>query len=172
MSITMIAAIDKEGGFGLDGKLPWHYPEDFKHFKEKTTGKVCVMGRVTYEDMLLMALSTNRPINDGILPKRECYVISSNPKYNPIGAKRVGSIEEVQQIHKNEEIMVLGGSKLFSQCIDVAEHIWLTVIDKTFDCDRFFPTDKLDRFIIKEGNQLVSASGDTLYFVLYTTNKE
>ena len=34
--ITMIAAVEKENGLGLDNKLVWHIPRDLKHFKDLT----------------------------------------------------------------------------------------------------------------------------------------
>lgn len=49
---NIIVAVDCEGGFGKEGKIPWFLPEDFEHFKNMTTGHVCVMGRRTYEEML------------------------------------------------------------------------------------------------------------------------
>ena len=54
LDVEIIVAVDEDGGFGKDGKIPWHYSEDLKHFKEVTTGHVCIMGRKTYEDMLEM----------------------------------------------------------------------------------------------------------------------
>jgi dihydrofolate reductase len=173
MTLTIIAAVDSEGGFGLNGKIPWHYPEDFKHFKEKTTGKVCVMGRITYEDMVNMAISDGRPIDKGVLPNRKCYVITSNKQFGVVGEdKCVDSVEEVQEMHKNEEIILLGGETLFNQYIDVADSVWLTAIDKVYNCDRFFPTDKLDNFKILEGNKVITKSGDKLYFVHYAANRK
>ena len=59
------------GGFGKDGKIPWSIPEDLDHFKEITTGHICVMGRRTYTDMLAMRLGAGKPAeNFTLLPDR------------------------------------------------------------------------------------------------------
>lgn len=55
-SLQMIAAVDYSGGFARNGKIPWHFKEDFQHFQNITKGHTCIMGRKTYEDMLRMAL--------------------------------------------------------------------------------------------------------------------
>ena len=46
--IIGIVAVDRQGAIGKDGKLPWHYSADMKHFKETTIGHACVMGRRTW----------------------------------------------------------------------------------------------------------------------------
>ena len=48
---AIIAAVSPEGVIGLDGKIPWHYPEDLKRFKRLTIGATIIMGRLTFESM-------------------------------------------------------------------------------------------------------------------------
>ena len=44
-----IAAMDPYRVIGYKGQLPWHFPEDFKFFKQKTLeGGKLVMGRDTF----------------------------------------------------------------------------------------------------------------------------
>ena len=51
MSIKAIFAVDKFGGMGFNGSLPWpHHSEDLAYFKEQTTNHIVVMGRNTWED--------------------------------------------------------------------------------------------------------------------------
>lgn len=40
-----------DGVIGRNGKMPWHVPEDLKHFQEVTTGKPVIMGRRTWESL-------------------------------------------------------------------------------------------------------------------------
>jgi len=61
----MIAAMASNRVIGNQNQLPRHYPEDFKHFKELTNGKIVVMGRSTY-------LSIGKP-----LPNRRNIVLTS-----------------------------------------------------------------------------------------------
>ena len=60
----MIVAYGRDRQIGLDGKMLWHLPEDFKHFKKTTMGHTMVMGRKTYD-------SIGRP-----LPGRKTIVLS------------------------------------------------------------------------------------------------
>ena len=36
--ITMIAAAAENNALGKNGEIPWHLPDDFRHFKKLTTG--------------------------------------------------------------------------------------------------------------------------------------
>ncbi len=45
---TIIAAIDKNNGIGLNGKIPWYIPSDLKLFKKFTTEEVVIMGSKTF----------------------------------------------------------------------------------------------------------------------------
>ncbi|HAV6023478.1 TPA: dihydrofolate reductase, partial [Acinetobacter baumannii] len=49
MEIVMIAAVAQNRVIGKDNQLLWHLPDDFKFFKQQTTGHFIVMGRKTFE---------------------------------------------------------------------------------------------------------------------------
>lgn len=51
MRIAMIAAMANNRVIGKDNKMPWHLPEDLRHFKAMTLGKPVVMGRKTFESI-------------------------------------------------------------------------------------------------------------------------
>ena len=67
MTVTLVAAIARNGVIGADGGIPWRLPDDQRRFKELTIGHVLVMGRVTYE-------SIGRP-----LPGRTTVVVAASP---------------------------------------------------------------------------------------------
>ena len=46
-----IAAMSLNRVIGAGNKIPWHLPEDFKWFKQATTGNITVMGRKTFESL-------------------------------------------------------------------------------------------------------------------------
>ena len=54
---------------GRDNALPWHLPEDLKHFKALTMGHPMIMGRKTWESL------------PGRLPGRPHIVVTRNPGY-------------------------------------------------------------------------------------------
>ena len=51
MSVSIIAAVAENGVIGRDGKLPWHLPEDLRHFRTLTTGHSIIMGRRTWQSL-------------------------------------------------------------------------------------------------------------------------
>ena len=73
---SIIVAAADNNVIGKDNKMPWHIPEDFKHFKETTLGKPCIMGRKTYESIFDRL---GKP-----LPGRTSIVITRSPPYPPV----------------------------------------------------------------------------------------
>lgn len=123
--ITLIAACSKNRVIGKDNQLIWHLPEDLKRFKELTTGKTVLMGRKTFE-------SIGRP-----LPKRTNIIITSDKNYKAEGCVIYHDLFEA--LKHDKDIVVIGGSQIYQQCLDIAHDIQLTVIDQEFEGDAFFP---------------------------------
>jgi len=79
-ALTAIAAVARNGVIGRDGGLPWHIPDDMRHFKAVTMGGALVMGRATYESF------GSRP-----LPGRALFVVSRSLSQPEIGLNRSAS---------------------------------------------------------------------------------
>jgi len=103
---------------GVANKLPWHLPEDLKHFKAITAGHHIIMGRLTYE-------SIGRP-----LPGRVTIIVSRNKDYSVQGCITAPSLEEAIQIipETETEAFVIGGAQLYKEAINLAGKIYLTEI--------------------------------------------
>ena len=114
--LTLIAAIGKNRELGKDNQLLWHLPDDFKHFKEKTTGHCIIMGRKTFESL------------PKLLPNRKHIVISRQKDFKFAGCEVVNSIEEA--IFEAEKYdanpFVIGGGEIYKLAIP-------------FQADTFFP---------------------------------
>lgn len=124
--ISIISAISKNNVIGLNNTLPWHLPEDLKHFKNLTTGKTVVMGRKTFE-------SIGKP-----LPNRTNIVLSRNNKeINIPGVITTNNIESL--IHSENEIFIIGGSEIYSLFLPYANKLYLTLIDEEYEGDTYFP---------------------------------
>ena len=131
MTISLIAAMDKNRVIGKDNALPWQMPADLRRFRELTKGKPVIMGRKTFE-------SIGRP-----LPQRLNIIITRNPEYRAEGCTIVHSAAEaLTAAGAAEEIMVIGGEEIFTQFLPQAGRIYLTIIDAEFAGDaHFLPLD-------------------------------
>ncbi len=124
----MIVAVAANGVIGRDGELPWHLPEDLKHFKRLTLGKPVVMGRKTWE-------SIGRP-----LPGRHNVVITRTPGYSADGASVANSPDAAIELLAGEpEIMIIGGGAIYRAFLEHASRIYLTEVDTEVEGDATFP---------------------------------
>lgn len=124
--ITLIAAIGKNKELGKDNKMLWHLPNDFKHFRAKTTGHTIVMGRKTFESL------------PGILPNRKHIVLTHNKNWKHDGVKVLHSIDKVLKL-PHDPLFIIGGAEIFRAFLPHADVMELTRIKSEFDADTFFP---------------------------------
>lgn len=132
MKVILVAAVARNNAIGRDNDLLWHLPDDFKHFKELTTGNTILMGRKTFE-------SFPKP-----LPNRIHYIISRQSDYLvPEGGFLFHNIDEAIEYAKEqqlEQIFVIGGGEIYRQTIDKATHLEITWVDYAPEkADAFFP---------------------------------
>jgi dihydrofolate reductase len=128
--ITLIAAIGKNNSLGLDNKLLWHLPNDFKRFKELTSGNNILMGRKTFESL------------PGVLPNRTHIIITKQENYQaPSGCLVFDNLlDTLKSLDTSEStIYVIGGGEIYKQTIDTADRLELTVVDCSPEADTFFP---------------------------------
>lgn len=126
--VTLIAAAAENNELGKDKDLVWHLPDDFKRFKELTTGHHIIMGRKTFETF-------PKP-----LPKRTHVVITRKKDYKPEGAIVVHSLEKALEIAKEDpQPFVIGGGEIYKLSLAQADKIELTRVHGTFDADTYFP---------------------------------
>jgi len=140
--ISIICAIGKNRAIGRDNKLLWDIPHDLKHFKDITAGHPVIMGRKTFE-------SIGRP-----LPNRTNIIITRGENYRQAGCLITHSLEEAikgtQEID-SEEVFVIGGGSIYAQAIDLADKLYLTIVDDVVeDADTFFPEYEQFDKIVKE----------------------
>jgi dihydrofolate reductase len=141
--LSLIAAVAKNGCIGKDNRLPWHIPEDMKRFKEKTLGKVVIMGRKTWESL---------PEKFRPLPERVNVVISRNTAYAvPVGVELFASVDDALLSHTKDDVVVIGGAELYRQTMPLAETLFITHVDQEVPGDVFFPP--IDPSVWKESER-------------------
>lgn len=126
--ITMIAAAGENNSLGKDNDLVWHLPDDFKRFKQLTTGHHIIMGRKTFETF------------PKLLPNRVHIVITRDTTYQAEGIIVVHSIEDALEIAKGDtQPFIIGGGEIYTIGMDHADCIELTRVHESFEADAFFP---------------------------------
>lgn len=135
--VSIIVATSKNRVIGKNNKLIWKISSDLKRFKELTTGNTVVMGRKTYE-------SIGKP-----LPNRRNIIITRNKKYSVSGCDIVSSLEEALFL-TNNNCFIIGGGEIYKQSLNIADKIYLTLVDKEFEGDSYFPEIGDDWVIINQ----------------------
>lgn len=145
MNFKIIAAATRNFGIGFKNKLPWHIPEDLKHFSRTTIGdgnNAIIMGRNTWES-----------IGSKPLPKRHNVIVSTTldePKYD-----NVTLVEHPDEAftfcrnvsHNFDTTWIIGGEKIYKHFMDPAyiayrrriSECLVTVIPGEYECDTYFP---------------------------------
>lgn len=133
MIISMIAAMGSNRVIGKNNDIPWHLPDDFRFFKETTKGHHVIMGRKNFESL---------PDRFKPLPDRPNIIITRSKSYRAEGAQIVHSLKDALDIaHQNNEpeAFIIGGGEIYQLALEVAEKIYLTEINGSFEGDVKFP---------------------------------
>ncbi len=125
--LAIVAALARNGVIGRDNRLPWHLPDDLRHFKRLTLGRPIVMGRRTFESL------------PGLLPDRTHVVVTRDPVYSAPGAVVVHSLQEAIATGGGDEVLVVGGAELYALALPRATRLYLTLVDAEVEGDVLFP---------------------------------
>jgi len=134
LPLSLIAALAENRVIGIENRMPWHLPGDFKYFKATTLGKPIIMGRKTWD-------SLGRP-----LPGRLNLVVSRQPGLQLEGAEVFSSlsaaIERAEQWAAEQgvgEVMLIGGAQLYELGLAQADRLYLTRVAAQPQGDAWFP---------------------------------
>lgn len=130
--ISLIVAFDENRLIGAGNKLPWHFKDDLKYFKDTTMGHDLLLGKNTFDSILSYA---NKP-----LPGRHHFVLSRHLDYVHEQVTVVRDLQTfVGQYPSSKELFVIGGSSVYEQVLPVANRLYITHIDDCFEGDAYFP---------------------------------
>jgi dihydrofolate reductase len=131
-----MAAMAENRVIGQGAKIPWHLPEDFKWFKQMTTGQIVVMGRKTFE-------SIGKP-----LPNRTTLVLSRQGATFP-GAQTITDLNQIDPNQETREVFICGGAEIYAQALPHCSDLYLTVVKRVVPGDVFFPLFE-DQFVLEK----------------------
>ena len=147
---------------GNRGALPWHLPEDLKHFKDLTSGSPVIMGRKTFESILAVL---GKP-----LPKRRNIVVTRSAQYASPGCEVATSVVEAIRLADAKTAFVIGGAEIYAQALPLADSMHLTEIDALFEGDAWFPAFDRSEWLETSREDRRSTCGFGYSFVSYLRN--
>jgi dihydrofolate reductase len=126
--ISIIAAVAENNALGKNNDLMWHLPNDFKRFKEITSGHHIIMGRKTFE-------SFPKP-----LPNRTHVIITRQENYVHEGCIVVHDLQQaIAACPDDKPVFIIGGGEIYTQSILMADELDITRVHSTFEADVYFP---------------------------------
>ena len=129
MSISIIVAVAENYAIGKDNDLLWHISDDLKRFKKITIGHRLIMGKNTYLSLPV------RP-----LPNRTSIVITDDPSDKFEGCIMAYSIEDaMKNCSSDEECFIIGGGSVYRQFMPMADKLYITRVQRSYEADTFFP---------------------------------
>ncbi len=138
VSIALIWAMSRNRVIGKDNQLPWHLPDDLRHFKRTTLGAPIIMGRLTFESA------------GGALPGRTNIVLTggdlggaAEQSGNVVLAR---SMDEALQLGRAQAVadgrdrcFVCGGEAVYAAALPLADELFVTQVEVTLEGDAVFP---------------------------------
>lgn len=161
IEVVQIVATDLDCCIGKNNALPWHIPEDLKHFKKITEGGIVVMGRKTYQ-------SIGKP-----LPDRSNWVLSNYFLDIP-GIQVAHSITEIlskateEALEKGKNcIFVIGGGQVYRDTLFCTDTIFMTQIQVRVAGDTYYFDPSMRFKTTSIGDQQTSENGSRYRHLIY-----
>ncbi|MDR6991267.1 dihydrofolate reductase [Luteimonas sp. 3794] len=128
-ALVLVAALDRARAIGRGNAMPWHLPDDFRHFKALTLGKPVLMGRRTAESL------------GRALPGRTNLVMTRSGRVPFAGMQAVATLDEaIAGAQDAGELCIIGGGEIYALTLPQADVLQLTHVDTVVDgADAFFP---------------------------------
>ena len=128
--LARVVAMTPDRVIGKDGGMPWHIPEDLKHFRRVTMGHAIIMGRKTHE-------SIGRP-----LPRRRNIVITRNRDAAFEGCEVAHSLSDAIAMARDggdDEPRIVGGGAIYELALPLATKLYLSEVELNVEGDTHFP---------------------------------
>jgi dihydrofolate reductase len=159
--VIAVAAMSQNRVIGANGKIPWHLPEDFRWFKQLTTGHFVLMGRKTFE-----SIGKPLPNRTNIVITRRPRKLAKDPLFAPalvgnwrprlgrsfqLGLSQMTErdvwlvrdlrklVSAYEQVQPQRKLFVAGGANIYAQLLPRCTELYLTQVFREVDGDAHFP---------------------------------
>lgn len=160
--ISIIVAMSENHVIGINNGMPWHIPGELPRFKRITTGHPIIMGRKTYESIgkplpnrLNIIITRDKDYHvEGTIICHSLHEAIEKAKKNVIASRfhsneiaKQSSDEKIAAVaHRSfamtdeeNEVFIIGGGQIFTDAIEIADKLYVTVIHKKIEGDTYFP---------------------------------
>lgn len=134
LQVVQVVAMDRQRCIGVNNQLPWHLPDDLKHFKATTQGGVMLLGRKNFDSI------------GRALPNRVSWVLTRDTAWQADGVKVAHSLEQLldgaaadAKALGQEQIFVIGGAELYRQTLEISDRLEVSHVDLSVTGDVFYP---------------------------------
>ena len=157
--IIIIAAVSKNKVIGKYNYFPWHIKKDLEHFEKLTLNNTVVYGRRVFES-----------IDSKPLKNRTNIMLTKNPNLQPKGVIVKHSLKEALDSCEGK-IFICGGYEIYKEGLQIADKLELTIIDKEFEGDTFFPEINFDEWELTNKENHVDEKHGKYSFCTYVRKK-
>lgn len=139
---SIIACVDNKGGISKDGRIPWSLKNDMQFFRDMVFGKICVMGRKTWDSITKNCKSYLLHNTRMFLFTNKLIKASESDQCIQIYPKS-GQCDEFckfVEMYPDEDVMICGGQDIYDMAIQKmnTRRIYLTRVMMDYHCDKFF----------------------------------
>ena len=134
LNVVQVVAMDRQRCIGANNQLPWHLPDDLKHFKATTQGGVMLLGRKNFDSI------------GRALPNRISWVLTRDTAWQADGVNVAHSLEQLldgaaadAKAAGQDQIFVIGGGELYRQILDISDQLIVSHVDLAVSGDVFYP---------------------------------
>lgn len=163
--MKLISCLDKNNGIGKNNSIPWLNDSlirtfDLSLFKKLTKDHIIIMGNKTFQSLSCL------------LPYRIHYVLTNKPNVdltiygNSSTAYFFNNKQDILDSINRRVSFVIGGNQVYNLFKNEINEMFITRINKEFDCDTFFP-----EWNWKDYTLAHTSSREYLSFSRYIRNK-
>jgi len=152
VALHLVVAADENDVIGLDGGVPWHYPEDVRQYKDRIAGHPVVLGRRTFDSMKSLddCYAVVLTSDESLTADAETVEYVSSPRAAVEAAARAAASDrfgtdgdapaERDGDAGTPVVYVIGGEAVYDLFLPFAERVFLSRIHERNEGDRYFPT--------------------------------
>ncbi len=155
-----IVAVDKKWGIGKKNDLLFSLPADMKYFREKTSGKVVVMGSNTLKSFpngKPLKNRTNIVLFPGGEQRDDCIIVQS-----------LDELKVELKKYNTDDIFIIGGAMFYKTMLPYCSEVLVTKVDADGEAEVFYENlDKLENWSCISSEEPIETNGLIIRFTVY-----